>query len=375
MTHKTNKIVWTDNNNKNEKLSGTIIGKTNNFIFKDGLALFDLDQTIIKPKGTNRFSISSDDWMFNYKQDIIISKLKELIDNNYSIVIITNQAGIKSKKEEWMKKLNNIYKVINKHINLELCILCSYEHNMYRKPMNGFYYYLIDESKKEFNKIFKDIFYCGDAIGRIGDHSDCDIKFAHNSCIRFIHPDEFFLNKILFKSSIKYINFNKVNQKFNPIFIEKEIIVMVGYPASGKSTISKKYNELGYVIINQDTLKTKSKCIKLVEESIKQNKSIIIDSTNPSKESRNLWFAKVKNKSYKTKIIHMKTTYELSMHNNYYRYLNNMMNNNYTTKIIPKIAYNIFKSKYEQPDKSECDEIIELEFETPNDILYQLYLY
>lgn len=42
-------------------------------------------------------------------------------------------------------------------------------------------------------------------------------------------------------------------------------VVMVGCPASGKSTISKRYfgDKRGYVIINRDTLGTPAKCIKV----------------------------------------------------------------------------------------------------------------
>lgn len=50
----------------------------------------------------------------------------------------------------------------------------------------------------------------------------------------------------------------------------KDLIVMVGFPASGKSYCSKVlHNKHNYHIINQDTLKTKAKCIKLCKELMK----------------------------------------------------------------------------------------------------------
>ena len=65
---------------------------------------------------------------------------------------------------------------------------------------------------------------------------------------------------------------------------------MTGIQGSGKSFISKIISEkYQYVRINQDTLKTKTKCIDMCKTSIKNNRSIIIDSTNPGFTDRNFW--------------------------------------------------------------------------------------
>lgn len=48
-------------------------------------------------------------------------------------------------------------------------------------------------------------------------------------------------------------------------FVEKEMIIFVGSPASGKSTFWKNYLEK-YARVNRDTLKTKEKCYKVAEE-------------------------------------------------------------------------------------------------------------
>ncbi|CAG8770497.1 2087_t:CDS:2, partial [Dentiscutata heterogama] len=66
-----------------------------------------------------------------------------------------------------------------------------------------------------------------------------------------------------------------------------EVVMFVGYPASGKSTFAKKWLvNYGYVHVNQDTMKTKQKCIQACETALKENKSVVIDNTNPSIESR-----------------------------------------------------------------------------------------
>ena len=63
------------------------------------------------------------------------------------------------------------------------------------------------------------------------------------------------------------------------------MIIMVGFPGSGKSTICKRHlipNK--YAHINRDTLKTR--CLKVCEEELKAGKSVVIDNTNPSKKDR-----------------------------------------------------------------------------------------
>ena len=68
---------------------------------------------------------------------------------------------------------------------------------------------------------------------------------------------------------------------------ETEVILLVGFPASGKSTFAKRYfQSKGYIIVNRDTLKTQEKCERTVVESLKAGQSVVVDNTNPSKDAR-----------------------------------------------------------------------------------------
>ena len=62
-----------------------------------------------------------------------------------------------------------------------------------------------------------------------------------------------------------------------------EIVLLVGPPASGKSTICDSFFS-EYTRINQDTLKTIQKCIKAASVSIKSGRSVIVDNTNANKQ-------------------------------------------------------------------------------------------
>lgn len=65
----------------------------------------------------------------------------------------------------------------------------------------------------------------------------------------------------------------------------QEIVIFIGSPGSGKSTIWSTYFS-DYVRVNNDTLKTPANCLKLTYESLKEGKSVCIDNTNPSKQRR-----------------------------------------------------------------------------------------
>lgn len=339
-------------------------GVTKKFKLGNKIASFDLDQTLIDTKSGKKFPQNSDDWEWLY--DNTVDKLKELHNNNYTIIIISNQAGISSGKqsgEEWMKKLDKIVK----KINFELMVLCSTDKNEYRKPLT--------RMREDFLplKMDKESFYCGDAVGRKKDFSDTDYKFALNININFFTPEHLFLGKKNELPKIIYpIDLTKKNKNIDYDFKpnKKEIIIMMGFPGSGKSTFSKMLNEkYNYIIINQDTLKTKAKCKKETIKQLENNKCVIIDATNPSKSTRGEWIDIAKNYNYKIRIVKIDEDIETAKHKNIYRSLTT------NTKRVPDIGYNMYKSKYDEPSLEEgVEEILLIPGNPPNDPKYYMYL-
>jgi bifunctional polynucleotide phosphatase/kinase len=268
--------------------------------------------------------------------------------------------------------MNKIDSISNK-LNLEIRAFCSTGHNKYRKPLPTFFHEIIPNAVIN-NLNFKLTFYCGDCAGRKNDRTDTDYKFALNCLINFKTPEEFFMNKKENLPKVRYPDILKKNscnniKKFKPQ--EKEIIIMVGCQGSGKSFISNELSmKHNYTIINQDTLKTKGKCLSFAKQLTSESRRIIIDSTNPSKESRKFWIDFAKENNYTIRVILMTTSVELSKHNNYYRHI--------TTgcKLIPDIAYNVFKSHYEPPTMSEgIKEIIKEHCGTPENFSYYYYMF
>jgi len=124
--------------------------------------------------------------------------------------------------------------------------------------------------------------------------------------------------------------------------------LLVGRPASGKSTFTKK-NLLshGYVHVNQDTLKTKEKCIKVALESVENGKSVVVDNTNPSTDVRKAYVDIAKKKGIPIRCLFFQTDPELSQHLNFYR------EKVEGTRRVPDIGFNQFKSKFQEPTTAE----------------------
>lgn len=350
--------------------TGYIHGISNNYKersdnVKIKLAGFDLDQTLIKTRSSRKFPTKSEDWTWNYPN------VKDVLDSfhskGYDIIIVTNQATIKSselKMNIFKKKIEYMEKdILQSHSNISFQIYCMIYNDVHRKP---------------FPKILENIkmdrkysFYCGDSAGRENDIGDHDVKFAYNLMIKFETPEKTFLNKRDSKGKIEYpfdLTYSKLGNNQNYKFVHNnlnlpEMIIMVGLPGSGKSYIAKKiYDEFllsnkRIVIVSLEIIKTKSKMNNLIDDSIKNGSSIIIDNTNIDMKSRSELIDHVKNTKYYIRAIYMSTSLDRCIHNNYYRYYKKYSTD---SKFIPIIVYRtMFKKlkipsiEYEKIDKVE----------------------
>ena len=151
------------------------------------MAGFDLDFTIIKPKGFRRFPKDRNDWVL--LNSTVKSKLHQLHKDGYRIVIFTNQGGIakgRTKLDDIVFKLDSIIK----EIGVPMDYIISYAYDKNRKPNKGMFELYKKHSKKRILR--KNSFYCGDAAGRKKDFSDSDKKFAENIGVLFYIPEEIF---------------------------------------------------------------------------------------------------------------------------------------------------------------------------------------
>lgn len=105
-------------------------------------ALFlDLDGTVITTKSGNTFPKDINDWKFNHN---ILRMIREYYNDNYNIIIVSNQGGIASgyiTKEDFEKKLETITTKIERFIGGTIShAYCPDMISYYRKPNPGMAY-------------------------------------------------------------------------------------------------------------------------------------------------------------------------------------------------------------------------------------------
>ena len=296
------------------------------FRYRKKIVGLDFDHTIVKPKNNKTFPSNKDDW--EWLRPNVPEIIMEYYSKGYAIVIFTNQ--FRDFKKEQVK-------IVLDSIGCPYKAYLAYDKKI-KKPSP----FLFEQYKRQ-NFDFDKSFYVGDAMGRIQDWSDSDKLFALSCGLKYKTPEDLFIipNK---EENVKNTIFCNVepNEK-------QELVIMVGFPGSGKTTLTKNFEKYSnYSILHGDELKTEAKIIKMLNKELENKKSVIIDATNPSIKKRSTFINIAKKYNIYIRIITMSTSMEESMNRNSLR-----------DKPIPKIAFYMFRKNYEEPALSECvDEVI-----------------
>ena len=361
-------------------LENTVLCKAfNNYIpGKKKLLSFDLDDTLItfgksgKSKSPNKTKETP--YKFTFDLNKVKSKLDEYQKNDYILAVFSNQNGITQghiKESEFKEKIDKIF---TQELKYPIITFFAKEKDYYRKPCIG----MLDLFQKKFNNdILLDINECifvGDAAGRKksntykrNDFSNSDYKFALNCGFKFFTPEEFFLNEKsdypeIINTLHEYDKNNNDHIKYDISPNHKEAIILIGSPGSGKSTFTENnLTPKGYIRINQDTLKTRQKVIKCIEENVEKGNKIVIDSTNPEKNGRGDYIKICKKHGYLVRAFNFLVTKELAMHLNNLRTINK--NRKHLSGYVNAIPIHTFFKNYEEPKKEEgFDDIVNVNF-------------
>ena len=309
----------------------SVIYKINKPKYKGKLASFDYDWTIVNPKEGKTYPSNINDWEWYHPS--VPGKIKEYYDDGYMIVIFTNQS------KDWKHKQ---IRIVSRSLKIPMFVVVASKPNY--KPQT-----------KMFDTLFKDnqidksqSFFVGDALGRNIDFSDSDKQFAINIGIKCYSPEEIFFKEE--KISIpEIIPKSFIYNKSNP-----EIIIMTGYPGSGKSTIVDYIcnSDGNYKSIKSDDYKTTPKMLKKAKEYIINKSSIIFDATNSSIKKRNEYiiFAK-KNNYHNIKCIHLTTQLSIAFKRNRLKK---------EEKQVPKIAYSVYTKHDQEPSSQEGFQLIKI---------------
>jgi bifunctional polynucleotide phosphatase/kinase len=280
------------------------------------MAIFDFDGTLVQPKEGRRFPKDKDDWQ--WLDEGIPKKLKTLAKEKYRLIIVTDQS------KPW--KVEMIKEVVDS-LKLNITVIIGVKED--QKPNPKLFLSNIPIYDKETS------FYVGDAAGRATDWASRDIDFAKNIEIPFYTPEDFF-------------NIQIKSREVPAISIpnHKEVILMVGYPGSGKSTIvNEQLVPKGYYHVDGDILKTPNAMIQDAKEHLDQ--SIVFDATNGTREKRAhfIEFAKIVDRP--VRCLWVQTSLEDSLKQVKKRELE-------TGVKIPSVVLYVYRKHFEEPTQEEC---------------------
>jgi bifunctional polynucleotide phosphatase/kinase len=286
--------------------------KLNSFRIRSNVAAFDYDHTLVKPKSGGTFPKDVDDWMF--LQESVPIVLEQLYKKGYALVIFTNQT------KDWkIKQIENVLTSLNLPI---MAVIATTKET--QKPSTAMYDTYLKSDKLKLSECF----FVGDALGRPNDWSDTDKQFAEAIGFQVKTPEELFVPETKGTNS------------------SQEIVVLIGYPGSGKSHFANCFYGINknYVVLHGDQYKTSTKMISVAKPLIESGKSIVFDATNPTIEKRKEYINLAKKYNLFIRCIHITTSMEESLLRN---------NSRPSEQIVPKIAYYVYKKKFEEPTMSE----------------------
>ncbi|WVR08641.1 polynucleotide kinase 3'-phosphatase [Kwoniella sp. DSM 27419] len=346
------------------------------------VTFYDLDGTLIKPRLGGQFPKSRDDWMWWHPS--VPEKLKKEHDQGIHLIAISNQGDPRDKiKAEWRAKVPLIAAKMPKDVPLRVLAALS-KIDAYRKPSIGMFEVVSELYRSKGLEIdLERSVFVGDAAGRAAatgqfrDHSDTDYKFALNTGLKFVTPEEHFLgyprpkfpeppNGFLPAKLANLGRLPHVVPSHTPIVPPRdkmEIVVFVGPPASGKSSFYRKhFQPEGYEHINQDTLGNRDRCLRIAEAALTAGKRIVVDNTNRNKETRAYWVRLASKLDLPIRLFHFLCPLELAKHNNVYRAIYAPPGEP-PRSLLPLLAFTSYAAAFEQPSKEEgFDEIRAVNF-------------
>jgi len=373
-----------------EKVHVGVRGSLNHFPL---VAAFDFDWTLWKTKSGAVFTKNKDD--FEILDDTLPSRFAAL-SKTHKIVIFSNQHGVAQGKCNIQDVMYRVESVMDTLLgdDVSCTVFLVLEHNLCRKPRRG----MFDLFLKHFHDREIDYdgsFFVGDAAGRPAhpeagkekkDHSSADYLFARNIGFRFFLPEDFIsdnCNQTTWEKncaslplpfdpkSLKEINslfaveeasgdkldVNQLKEELKLIESRepKIMVVIIGLPASGKSSFRKELYP-SYEVISQDILGSANACEKHCQRLVEQSTcKVVVDNTNVQKSHRQTWISLAKKANCFVYAIWIITETRVCLHNNLFRRLSAMMQgkDSKEAKMVPSFVINNLQKKFENPTIGE----------------------
>ena len=110
------------------------------------------------------------DWRILYPE--VPGKLKKLVEEGYTLVLVTNQAGIAKGKLTIEQFSGKVVSILTRLGVTATVFVSTAETGYYRKPRPGIWEWLEASGNSVVRVHREESFYCGDAAGRRSLHGD-----------------------------------------------------------------------------------------------------------------------------------------------------------------------------------------------------------
>jgi bifunctional polynucleotide phosphatase/kinase len=300
-------------------------------------ALFDFDHTLVKPKDGRRFPKGADDWQ--WLRPSVPSVVKAAAET-HQVCIVTDQS------KPW--KVDMIRAALSS-LDIPVLVVIGFKT---KKPSTSFFLQCVHATLGLAH------YYVGDAAGRTGDWSDSDKLFAANLGVEFRVPEAVFPMAMGGMAGMG-VPVEKINDGGDVgvggdvevmDFIKQRVIMMVGYPASGKSTWIAKAQEThshaNLVRVDGDALKTQPKMLKEAERILKTGGTPVLDATHGTVAKRGKVIELAKKYGVECVCVWIDVTIDTAMDRN------NERGNQGGAK-LPAVAFYVYRKHFEAPSEAE----------------------
>jgi bifunctional polynucleotide phosphatase/kinase len=289
--------------------------KPDNYIITKDVFFFDMDGTLIATQTGKVVNSEPNDVVF---LGPVPEQLNDLRKLGFMIVIVSNQARYNDKIQA---KFDLVVQELIRINGWAPYVFIATANDGYRKPgtkMASLFLSQIGMTDAELNS--KSM--CGDAVGPNDPFppyrwDNVDSEFAKAIGARFYRPSEIFGSNAATPAP------------------HQELVIMVGNPASGKTTSAAILATYGYTAVAQDVYKTAQRVYKVADQELTAGKSVVIDATNPTVEKRSYWIELARSHNVPVRIMwHIRDGRPF---------------NALRPTPVPNVAYNIYSSKFESP--------------------------
>lgn len=345
------------------------------------IAAFDLDHTLVVPASGKTFSQDRADW--RWVDPAIPTVLRRFHAAGYRIVIFTNQKKLRKRPggpDSVTLKILDMVTGTADHAGLGIPIvaLAAGAANHYRKPHRRMWDVMARRLNGGAEIVLADSFYCGDAAGRAkgwdgqgckADFSASDRMFAHNIGVPFCTPEELFAGQAPVPMSwgqvppwelVAAAVVRARDEGLDPqtglppeaslavLGGPQRLVIGTGSPASGKTTWIRTHLEQarGYTWINQDTLRTKKKCLRATRDALEAGQHVVVDNTNPQAQTRAEYAAIARALGVPVSCVWFDTPDDICRHLSTHR---EKISGGETAR-LSSVVFNVFRGRFAPPD-------------------------